>query len=310
MHAATPTIAPNAERIAMAGTLPFLAALASFTMMSTPAKADSQLSHLPMPDFADPYGKTPILGYKPGESQIRLANMRDEGTATNIISIWGLDEKRWLGTVQVEVPAKASIAVEPHLMLETFAPVNWRQPVALYVENGREQQLWQHVRSTDRASALKDLSVCTYSPHADYIPASQIVLNAYISRVGALRSVVSVHNFSAQDAVFEARLYDAGTGASLGKVEIPLAARETFSNTALWLFDHSDYAFIQAPQPPGSMNIAFVQKAPQDGARVSVAHWVADYTTGETTNLSNPCPITGGTIAIPPLPAPQAAAEK
>ncbi len=296
--------------IAMAGAISFLATLGAFTAMSAPAKADSQLSQLPMPGFADPYGKTPILGYKPGESQIRLANMRDEGATTNYISIWGLDEKRWLGTVQVDVPAKASVAVEPHLMLETFAPVNWRQPVALYVENGREKQLWQHVRSTARANELKDLSVCTYSPHADYIPASQVVLNAFISRVGAVRSVVSVHNFSEQDAVFEARLYDAGTGAPLGKVEIPLAARETFSHTALWLFDNSDQVHIRAPELPGSLNIEFVQKAPQDGAHVSVAHWVADYTTGETTNLSNPCPITGGTITIPPLPAPQAAEEK
>jgi hypothetical protein len=306
MHATTQKF----PMIAMAGAISFLATLASFSVMSAPAKADSQLSQLPMPGFADPYGKTPILGYRPGESQIRLANMRDEGITTNYISIWGLEEKRWLGTVQVDVPAKASVQIEPHLMLETFAPVNWLQPVALYVENGREKQLWQHVRYLGRAHELKDVSVCTYSPHADYIPASQVVLNAYISRVGALRSVVSVHNFSEQDAVFEARLYDAGTGASLGKVEIPLAARETFSNTALWLFDNSDQVYIQAPELPGSMNIEFVQKAPQDGARVSVAHWVADYTTGETINLSNPCPITGGTITIPPLPAPQVSEEK
>jgi hypothetical protein len=296
--------------IALAGAISFLATLASFTVMSGPAKADSQLSQLPMPGFADPYNKTPILGYTPGESQIRLANMRGEGTTTNYISIWGLDEKRWLGTVQVDVPAKASVAIEPHLMLQTLAPVNWRQPVALYVENGREKQLWQHVRYHGRSNAIQDLSVCTYSPHADYIPASQIVLNAYVNRVGPLRSVVSVHNFSEQDAVFEARLYDAGTGASLGKVEISLAARETFSNTALWLFDNSDRVHIRAPDLPGSMNIEFVQKAPQDGARVSVAHWVSDYTTGESVNLSNPCPITGGTITIPPLPAPQAAEEK
>src|SRR5688572_30588038 len=106
--------------IALAGTISFFTTLAGFTAMSTPAKADSRLSELPYPNFADPYNKTPIIGYLPGESQIRLANMRDEGMVTNYISIWGQDEKQWLGTVQVDVPAKASVAIEPHLMLETF----------------------------------------------------------------------------------------------------------------------------------------------------------------------------------------------
>ncbi len=306
MHSTTQKL----PMIALAGTISFLATLSFFTTMSAPAKADSLLSQLPMPGFADPYGKTPILGYTPGESQIRLANMRDQGSVTNYISIWGMDEKKWLGTVQVDVPAKASLTIEPHLMLQTFAPVNWSQPVALYVENGRERQLWQHVRAKAGSNDLQDMSVCTYSPHADYIPAGQTVLNAAISRVGPLHSLVSAHNFSEQDAVFEARLYNAETGASLGKVEIPLAARESFRNTALWLFDQADQIHTQAGETPASINIEFVQKAPQDGARVSVAHWVMDYTTGETVNLSNPCPITGGTITIPPLPAPQAAPEK
>ena len=295
--------------IALAGTISFFTTLAAFTAFTAPAHADSQLSQLPMPGFADPYNKTPIIGYTPGESQIRLANMRDEGTVTNYISIWGQEEKRWLGSVQVDVPAKASVAVEPHLMLETFAPVNWRQPVVLYVENGREKQLWQHVRYNARTNDLSDASVCTNSPHPDYIPVRQVVLNAQVNRVGPRHSIVLVHNFSEQDAVFEAHMSDAETGHTLGKVEIPLAARETFSETALRLFDRSDIVYIRAPDLPGSMNIEFVQKAPQDGARVAVSHWVVDYTTGETTNLSNPCAITGGMITIPPLPVPQAAPQ-
>jgi hypothetical protein len=216
--------------IALAGAISFLATLAAFTAMTSPARADSQLSdlpptNLPRPGFADPYNKTPIVGYTAGQSQIRLANMRDEGTVTNYISIWGQDEKRWLGSVQVDVPAKASLAIEPHLMLQTFAPVNWSQPIVLYVENGREKQLWQHVRNDERTGRIEDTSVCTHSPHQDYIPAQQVVLNAQINRVGPRHSLVLLHNFSEQDAVFEARMYDAATGAYLGKLDIPLAAR-------------------------------------------------------------------------------------
>ncbi len=299
------TSTQNLPMIALAGTISFFATLTTFTVMTSPAHADSQLSDLPMPGFADPFNKTPILGYTPGESQIRLANMRDEGIVTNYISIWGLEEKKWLGTVQVDVPAKASVAIEPHLMLETFAPVNWRQPVAMYVENDREKQLWQHVKYNARSNDLSDWSVCTNSPHPDYIPVRQVVINAQVNRVGPRHSIISIHNFSEQNAVFEARMYDAGTGHSLGKVEIPLAARESYSQSALRLFDQSDIVYIRAPDLPGSMNVEFVQKAPQDGARVAVTHFVYDYTTGENTNLSNPCAITGGTITIPPLPAPQ-----
>jgi len=296
--------------IALAGAISFLATLAAFTAMTSPARADSQLSdlpptNLPRPGFADPYNKTPIVGYTAGPSHIRLANMRDEGTVTNYISIWGQDEKAWLGRVQVEVPAKASVTIQPHLMLQTFAPVNWSQPIVLYVENGREKQLWQHVRNNEHTGRIEDASVCTHSPHQDYIPAQQVVLNAQINRVGPRHSLVLLHNFSEQDAVFEARMYDAATGANLGKLDIPLAARESFSETAFALLDQSDQVRVQATAYPDALNIEFVQKAPQDGARVVVAHALHDYTTGDGTNLSNPCPIHSGMITIPPLPNPQ-----
>jgi hypothetical protein len=175
----------------------------------------------------------------------------------------------------------------------------------LYVENGREKQLWQHVRNNEQTGRIEDASVCTHSPHQDYIPAQQVVLNAQINRVGPRHSLVLLRNFSEQDAVFEARMYDAATGANLGKLDIPLAARESFSETAFALLDQSDQVRVQAIGYPDALNIEFVQKAPQDGARVVVAHALYDYTTGDGTNLSNPCPIHGGMITIPPLPNPQ-----
>lgn len=48
--------------IALAGTISFLATLTSFAVMSSPARADSRLSDLPMPGFADPVNRTPIAG--------------------------------------------------------------------------------------------------------------------------------------------------------------------------------------------------------------------------------------------------------
>jgi hypothetical protein len=295
--------------IALAGAISFIATLAAFTAMTSPARAQDGVRPLPiiapLPGFTDPYNKTPILGYTPGESQIRLANMRDEGVVTNYITIWGLTEKQVLGTVQIDVPAKASVAVEPHLLLETFAPVNWRQPVVLYVENGREKQLWQHVKQNWRSGEMEDASVCTNSPHQDYIPARQVVLNAQVNRVGYRSSIITVHNFSDVRGQFEARLYDAGTGHSMGQVELTLGPRESITHDALWYFDNNGIYYIRAPDLPGSMNIEFVTKAPDAGARLAVSHRVFDYTRDGSVNLSNPCAIHGGTITIPPLPAPQ-----
>lgn len=295
---------PTSQRvpmIALAGTI-----LAVFATTTSPVQAqEARPIDVPLPGFTDPFSRTPILGYTPGESQIRLANMRDDGVATNTITIYGLEEQRVLGTVQVDVPAKASVWVEPHLMLETFAPVNWRQPIVLYVENGREKQLWQHVKYNYRTGDLEDASVCTNSPHQDYIPVRQVVLNAQVNRVGQRTSSITVHNFSDVTGLFEARLYDAGTGQSLGKVELTLAPRASFTQTGLWYFDSSDIVYIQAPEAPGSMNIEFVPKAPDNGARLAVSHRVFDFATGDGVNLSNPCAIHGGMITIPPLPAPQ-----
>src|SRR5690242_10124301 len=82
--------------IALAGTISFIAALTSFTVSARAQATRPVPIAAPLPGFTDPYNRTPILGYTPGESQIRLANLRDEGVVTNTITIYGLDEKKVL----------------------------------------------------------------------------------------------------------------------------------------------------------------------------------------------------------------------
>ncbi|MGE4063580.1 MAG: hypothetical protein AB7E79_09445 [Rhodospirillaceae bacterium] len=299
--------------IALAGTISFLANIATFAVMTSPAKA--QEAPLPIAEpipvdfppyigFTDPYAKTPILGYTPGVSLIRLANLRDEGIVTNTITIYGLDEKNVLGTVQVDVPAKASVSVEPHLMLETFAPVNWRQPIVLYVENGRDKQLWQHVKYDWRSGQLEDASVCTNAPHADYIPVRHVALNVYKSFAEPFNSRITVHNFSDVEGTFTAYVYDAGSGGHAGQLDITVPPHGSLTQTGRWYWNNSAEVRVAA-ELPGTINIEFVPKAPDSGARLAVQHVVVERMTGTTANLSNPCPIHGGTITIPPLPNPQ-----
>ncbi len=257
----------------------------------------------PLPGFGDVWNKTPIVGIEPGTSFVRFANLRDEGAVTNYVEIFGLDDRKTLGSFQVEVPAKASVQIDPARMIQTFAAVNWDQPIVLYVENGREKQLWQHVRYNARSGEFTNASVCTFAPHADYIPPTQVAINVHTNRIGRYVSMVTAHNFTDTAGVFEARLYDASTGKSMGKVDIALEARESFCESGLWFQDAAELSATQ--EIPGHMNIEFVPKAPDTGARLVVGHAVYDFTTGQGPNLSNPCSIHGGIITLPPEGQPQ-----
>jgi len=120
------------------------------------AVAQEQLDDLPPvpPIGADAYNKTAIINVEAGQSYVRLANFGAESTR-NYVEIFGLADRVTLGSFVVDVPAKATVQFQPELMIHTFAPVNWDQPIALYVENGRSSQLWQHIKLQPRTGPWK-----------------------------------------------------------------------------------------------------------------------------------------------------------
>lgn len=242
------------------------------------------------PDLNAAYAKTAITGVTAGSSFIRFANLRGQATR-NHVEIYGLTDKATLGSFVVDVPAKATVQVQPERMIFTFAPVNWDQPVVLYVENGRDKQVWQHVKLNPATGDFSDASVCVSPPHLDYAAPGNAALDVFPGGLSRFTSTVSVHNFSDVTGRYEAHVYDAATGQQLGAVAFELPARASFTRQG------SYFAQLAAMADESRfMNVEFVSVG-NPVARITVAHEVTDLS-GRTVNLSNPCPITGGFATI------------
>ncbi len=251
---------------------------------------ESGVTTPPLGDAA--YARTAITGVEAGASVIRLANLRDE-PVRNYVEIYGLHDRATLGSFPIDVPAKGSVQFQPESMIFSIAPLNWDQPIVLYVENGRDKQLWQHVKL--RRTGLKDASVCTAPIHLDYAPVGNVALNIYAGHFSRYTSLVSAHNFSTADGDYEVRVYDAATGSRLAASPVTIKARETFSRAGTWFA-----SLIQTFAPADEqrpLNIEFVP-VKDTGARLVVSHEVYDVFTGGATNLSNPCALHGGFVHI------------
>lgn len=266
-------------------------------LAASPAIAADVAAVLPgslLPPGAEAYNKTAITGVVAGSSFIRFANLRDAATR-NYVEIYGLTDKATLGSFVVDVPAKATVQIQPERMIYTFAPVNWSQPIVLYVENGRDKQVWQHIKLNARAGTFSDASVCASPPHLDYVQPGNAALNVFPGGFSRFSSTVTAHNFSDKAGRFEARVYNAATGERIGAVAFDLGARESFTRGGVYFASISDG--VSPVDDARYMNVEFVQVG--DGAaRIVVGHEVADMFNGATMNMSNPCSIHGGFVTI------------
>lgn len=245
------------------------------------------------PDLNAAYAKTAITGVTAGASFIRFANLRGQATR-NYVEIYGLTDKATLGSFVVDVPAKATVQIQPERMIYTFAPVNWDQPVVLYVENGRDKQVWQHVKLNPATGDFSDASVCVSPPHLDYAAPGNAALDVFPGGLSRYTSTVSVHNFSDVTGRYEAHVYDAATGQQLGAVAFELPARTSFTRQGSYF---AQLAALPARADESRfLNVEFVSVG-NPVAKITVAHEVTDLA-GRTVNLSNPCPITGGFATI------------
>lgn len=261
-----------------------LATLPAFAVEGAPA----------LPPGSEAYNKTAITGVVPGASFIRFSNLRDEATR-NYVEIYGVTDRQTLGSFVVDVPAKATVQIQPERMIFTFAPVNWNQPIVLYVENGRDKQVWQHIKLNDRTGAFSDASVCASPPHIDYVQPGNAALDVFPGGFTRFSSTVTAHNFSDKAGRFEARVFDAATGKKIGAVAFELAARQSFTRGGVNFASISD---VSSPVDDSRfMNVEFVQVG-DGGARLVVGHEVADIFNGATMNMSNPCSIHGGLVSI------------
>ena len=249
----------------------------------------------PVVPGAAAYNKTAITGIEAGSSFVRFANLRD-APVRNHVEIYGLADKQTLGSFVVDVPAHATIQIQPERMIYTFAPVNWNQPVVLYDENGRDKQVWQNIKLNSRTGDFYDASVCVAPPHLDYAAPGNVALDVFPGGLSRYASTVTAHNFSDVTGRFEARVTDAETGKIAGAVAFELGPRQSFSKPG------SYFAQLAAPASAAYdetrfRNVEFVSVGDVN-ARITVGHEVIDTSTGPMVNLSNPCPLTGGIATI------------
>ena len=245
---------------------------------------------------------TPIINVVAGQSFIRLANLRDAGTVTNYVQVYGLSTQEVLAEFQLEVPAKASIQFQPELMVQNLESVTYDQPMVVYLENGYADQVWQHVQVDPISGTLKNASVCTFVPHADYVPPGSTVVNMHTSRVQGLMSVITAHNYTSVDGDFEIMLYDAASGELVGTLPVTIPARSTANYVDDQL--HRLAGFFPDPDQI-HLNVEVVARDQTAEARLVVQHRIYDLSTATSEDLSTYCPINGGIIQLPPVGEPQ-----
>lgn len=231
--------------------------------------------------------KTPVVRIFPTQSYLRLANLGD-APVTHSIEVYGLDSASTLGSVQITVPAKASLQVRPQDMLQTLLPINRDQFMALYIDPSAAKQYVQHVRFDGRTGAFGDATSCLLKSPAAAAPAA--ALNVHTSRIARYASFVTVHNAGADPIALEARLTDARTGARLGTIAIPLPARGTHSASGIW-YQQQGGLFLPA-EDQVHFNVEFVPTDGQDTSKLVVGHEVQDLTASSgPINLSTMCAI-------------------
>lgn len=246
----------------------------------------------------DAYRNNAIIGLDAKTSYVRFANLRDEQEPVrNYIEVYSLDAGRALGRFEIDVRSKASIQLS-YRSIMGLAGVSFddaaRQDIVLYVQNGREKQLWQHVQYNPDTRVLNNATVCSTAPHVDYIAPHNMLINVHSSSMRSHTSLISLHNFADTDTEVQANIYHGASGEAIGFVPIKLAARSSFNETAAWFEEQMNFTPSQAQY---HYTIEFVPTTvPQ--AKLVVGHVVANLDAGLGANLSNPCALHGGIVTL------------
>lgn len=272
-------------------------ALAGLATITAP-RAEDAGSFAPDINNGDAYRNNAIIGLDVQTSYLRFANFRDEQTPVrNYIEIYSVDAGRALGTAELDVFPKSSRQLSYRQLLG-LAGVNVEdaasQEIVLYVQNGRDKQLWQHVQYNSQTRALNNATVCSTAPAVDYIAPHNVVVNAHTSTMKTQMSLISIHNFTDLDSTFQANIYNAATGEAIGFVPLMLASRSSFNESVSWFEEQMNFTPSAAQF---HYNIELVPTSFPHG-KVVMGHVVADTQTGGGANLSNPCALHGGIITL------------
>jgi hypothetical protein len=246
----------------------------------------------------DAYRNNAIIGLDSKTSYIRLANFRDsQEPVRNYVEVYSLTAQKTLGRFEIDVRSKSSIQLS-YRSIMGLAGISLddaaAQDLVLYIQNGREKQLWQHVQYDLTTRTLNNATVCSTAPHTDYIAPHNVLMNVHSSSMPTHTSLITIHNFTDIDTTMQANIYNAASGEAIGFVPLRLPARSSFNETAAWFEDQMNF------KPTAAQYHYSIELVPTSvpQAKVVVGHVIANLTTGAGTNLSNPCALHGGIISL------------
>jgi hypothetical protein len=276
-----------------------VAAAAGFSLLAAANTPQAQTTGFaPDVNNGSAYNNNAIINLDPRRSYVRFANFRDQQEPVrNYVSVYDTTAKRVVGSFELDVRAKAAVQLS---YADIVARAGLRfddaseRKLVLYVQNGRDKQLWQHVQYDVNTRNLENATVCSVAPHADYIAPHNVVMNVHSGLMKTQVSIVSLHNFGDVGTSFQANFYDAVSGQALGFVPITLESRQTFERSVAW------YETEMGLKPSASQfhyNIEIVPTSFPHG-KVVTSHTVLNTEANASANLSNPCALHGGIITI------------
>jgi hypothetical protein len=278
------------------GLIVFIGVMLAFGALAQPVRA--QQIGIPGTD-GSAFRNVAILGLDPQSSFVRFGNFRDGEPVRNYVEVYSLTQGKTIGRFELNVPARGAaqlsfldIVSAAGLDLTTAST----QELALYVQNGREKQVWQHVQYDARTESLVNASACSFSPEAAYIPPSNVAMNVHTSTIGHIRSLITIHNFADEARHLDVRVTDARTGQEIGVVPISLEPRSSFNEEAAWF--ENELGFRPA-RNQYHVNIEVnLLEGSKANPNVIVAHALFNTRTEAVANLSAICSIHGGTITL------------
>ena len=172
-------------------------------------------------------------GYAGNLSYVRFANLNDTKSVVTSVRIIGNTTGTDYGTAIVTSPARSSPQFSAKDLLAS-AGGSALDPkdefLTLYLQSTEFLSAVQHVYFNNDTGFFENMSVCGYESGLTYTPLTAALTNVHSSLLSAnYPSVVQVLNRRAATVTVRLRVYEGGTGAYLGPIEIQAAANTAYT---------------------------------------------------------------------------------
>jgi hypothetical protein len=197
------------------------------------------------------------------------------------------------GTVNLGIPGNASVQYpvnaaggSPSIMQLAGVTAESGTAYALYLQNANSLAGYQHVTFNSTTSLFENASVCSTPLIQQQSTQNNglVLTNVHTTALGGYPSVVTLHNYASTSVTVTLRLYNAGTGASLGQVNQTIAANAILSLTSSQLESLVGYSPTSMPH----VNIV-LSNITGGSLPLHVTHNINNDRLGGSINMSETC---------------------